>query len=76
MLPVQGARVRSLAGELDPACMPQLGVHMPQGRSRTLQLQIQRTQINIEKNVLVGLSQKEGLRKQLKEVTLATEETK
>ena len=49
---------------------------MPQGRSRTLQLQIQRTQINIEKNVLVGLSQKEGLRKQLKEVTLATEETK
>ena len=27
---MQGARIQSLVGELDPACMPQLGVHMPQ----------------------------------------------
>ena len=33
MLPVQGAQVQSLVGELDPTCMPQLRVRMPQLRS-------------------------------------------
>ena len=39
MLPVQGAQVQYLVGELDPTCMPQLGVmlqlrvRMPQLRS-------------------------------------------
>ena len=32
-LPMQGARVRSLVGELDPACMPQLRVRMLQLKS-------------------------------------------
>ena len=32
-VPNEGAWVRSLVGELDPACMPQLRVHMPQLRS-------------------------------------------
>ena len=30
---MQGARVRSLVGELDPTCMPQLRVCIPQLRS-------------------------------------------
>ena len=33
MLPMPGAWVQSLVGELDLACMPQLSVHMPQLRS-------------------------------------------
>ena len=32
-LPMQGAQVRSLVRELDPTCMPQLRVLMPQLRS-------------------------------------------
>ena len=31
---MQGAQVRSLVRELDPTCMPQLRVHMPQLRSQ------------------------------------------
>ena len=33
MLPMQGARVQSLVGEVDPTCMLQLRVRMPQLRS-------------------------------------------
>ena len=34
VLPRQGARVQSLVRELDPTCMLQLRVHMPQLRSQ------------------------------------------
>ena len=33
--PVQGLRVHSLVKELDPTCMPQLRVHMPQLKDPT-----------------------------------------
>ena len=42
--PSAGAGVRSLVGELDPACRPQLRVHVPQRRSRVPQLRSQRSQ--------------------------------
>ena len=42
-----GARVRSLAGELDPTCMPQLRVCMPQLRVCMLQLRVRMLQLNI-----------------------------
>ena len=38
VLPMQGARVRSLVGELDPACMPQLRSCVPQLKSRCSQI--------------------------------------
>ena len=37
-LPMQGARVPSLVGELDPTCMPQLRVRMPQLRPGTAKI--------------------------------------
>ena len=51
---MQGAQVRSLVRELDPTCMPQLRVHMPQLRSPPAATKTQRNQIKNNNNNNMG----------------------